>query len=216
MGTVLLVLGFFGLAAAISAGFKKGYFTWEPTEPPKLPDVKIDIIPKPPQTHPEPPKTPKEAPLPPKPAERPMPTKSNREKLYDAAYASLGIHRGRDTSVDKSVNCANALTDVMIRAGVPGLPPKGIASTASLYAWLLRSKDFEKMGEPEAGDICIYPTGYGNGSIRGHAFVKGKFQMMSNNSETGLWDNQWDSLEAADRYYTGHGGIPRSTFRWIG
>lgn len=165
---------------------------------------------------PETPKTEPQAPVLPEPKETPMtPTKSNRERIYDTAYACLGKHMGLDKSVDKSVNCANALTHVMILSGIPGLPAKGIASTASLYGWLLRSTEFEKIANPEPGDIAIFPTGYGNGSVRGHAFIVGKKNPMSNNSKNGLFEAHWDSLKEAEDFYTKKGGIPRHCFRWI-
>lgn len=173
-----------------------------------------------------PPIQPDTEPATPKPTSAPIPApepilsqtkQTNRERLYEAAYDSLSLPRGLDKSIDKSVNCANAATHVMILAGVKGLPKLGIAGTAMLYAWLLRSPLFGKISETEIkpGDLLIWPTTYGNGSIRGHIFVAGKFQLMSNDSSTGRWNNHWIFSEAK-AYYTGHGGIPMSAFRYLG
>jgi len=138
------------------------------------------------------------------------------KRLYDVAYASLGKKLGLDKSVPKDVNCANALSHVLILAGVKGLPVKGIAGTAALYEWLKKSKDFVEVQTPGTGDIICYPTGYGKPTIsNGHIFIKGKYQLMSNNSKSGLWDNHWKSLAEADAYYTQKGGIPRFCFRLI-
>lgn len=152
--------------------------------------------------------------VPPKP-------KTPSERLYDVAFESMGKRMGLDRTVPIELNCANALSHVLILAGVKGLPKKGIAGTANLYEWLKKSKDFKQIKVPEVGSIVIYPTGYDAPEIpgmpslsNGHVFIKGKFQMLSNNSKNGRWDNLWKSLDAADTYYTKLGGIARYCFRW--
>lgn len=184
------------------------------------------VKPKPeeaPEPVPEAPKQPVEPPKEVVVAPMPQPVKTNAQRLYDTAYESLGKRMGLDKTVPKDVNCANAATHVMILAGVPGLPKKGIAGTANLYEWLSTSPAFSQRKTPGVGDIVIYPTGYDAPEIpgmptlsNGHVFIKGKYQLMSNNSSTGLWDNNWNSLEKADEYYTKKGGIPRYSFHWKG
>jgi hypothetical protein len=192
-------------------------FTWHKVKKPK-----DDIITQP-EPVPEAPKLPVEPPTPVEVTPMPQPPKTNAQRLYDSAYASLGKRMGLDTRIPKDVNCANAATHVMILAGVKGLPAKGIPGTANLYEWLKKSKDFAEVRTPGVGDIVIYPTGYdapdipGKPSLsNGHVFIKGKWQLLSNNSFSGLWDNHWNSLEKADTYYTKQGGIPRYSFRWKG
>lgn len=153
-------------------------------------------------------------PKPTEPVKPPVQVKTKREKLYDLAVSCLGKRMGLDKSVPIELNCANALSHVLILAGVKGLPPKGIAGTANLYAWLKKSKEFELVSTPLLGDVLCYPTGFGNGKVsNGHVFIMGKKNPMSNNSATGKWDAHWDSLKEADDYYTKKGAIPRFTFR---
>ena len=202
---LIALLSFGTLAFATGRQYRLFENKWEDEE--YYPPITVGPM----KSDPEDPKTPPETPH----TSETVPSITNREKLYQVAYSCLGKHMGLTSGIDKSVNCANALSHVLILAGVNGLPQKGIPGTAELYGWLLRSKQFDKMAEPLPGDILIYPTGYGNGSVRGHAFVVGKRNPMSNNSNTGLWDAHWDSVSEADEFYSKKGGIPRSVFRYI-
>ncbi|RJQ33855.1 hypothetical protein C4568_03580 [Candidatus Parcubacteria bacterium] len=148
-------------------------------------------------------------PEPPKPVE-----KTRREKFYDYAYQCLGQKKGLDRSIPKEVNCANALSHVLIGFGVSGLPIKGIASSATLDRWFAKSPGFEKVSEPQFGDIISSPTGSGNGKIRGHVGVVGKHQIMSNNSRTGLWQSHWTLKEWID-YYQKYGGLKTNYYRLL-
>jgi len=151
-----------------------------------------------------PPKLPVEPVLPPK-----APTML--EQLYTLSKSLLGTHLGRDKSVPNMVNCANACTDVLIRAGVKGLPPKGIAGTSALLSFLEDSPEFQETRTYTPGAVIISATGTGNGRARGHVGICGNNQIMSNNSETGLWDTQWNWKRWHD-YYTQYGGIPTRFF----
>lgn len=155
-----------------------------------------------------------------KPKTSPM---TNQERLYSVAYASLGKDMRADKSVPIELGCASSMSGVLKLAGVKTLPAKGIPGTAQLFSWLKLSPQFSQIKTPGVGDIVIYPTGYDDPQIpglpklqNGHVFVKGKFQLLSNNSATGKWDNHWDSLEKADAYYTRYGGIPRYSFQYVG
>ena len=136
--------------------------------------------------------------------EIPMPTAT--EKLYDLSKSLLGTRLGRDKSIPWMVNCANACTDVLIRAGVKGLPPKGIAGTAALLSFLEDSTEFKEVDVYTPGAVIINATGTGNGKIRGHVGLAGYHTIMSNNSETGFWDDQWN-WERWYNYYEKYGGI---------
>lgn len=158
------------------------------------------------------PQKPVEAPVEPLPEpvkEIPMPT--NTEKLYALSKSLLGIHLGRDKSIPWGVNCANACTDVLIRAGVKGLPPKGIAGTAALLSFLEDSPEFQEVQEYTPGGVIINATGTGNGRIRGHVGLAGNNSIMSNNSETGKWDTQWNWTRWYN-YYEKYGGISTRHF----
>lgn len=163
----------------------------DPVEPPKLPVT---------------PSLPVE---PPKPL--PMPEKTKTEELYELSKSLLGAHLGKDTSVPWMVNCANACTDVLIRAGVKGLPPKGIAGTTALLSFLEDSTEFKEVDEYTPGAVIINATGTGNGKIRGHVGICGNHVIMSNNSETGLWDDVWNWTRWYN-YYQKYGGISTRFF----
>lgn len=134
---------------------------------------------------------------------------SKREKLYNVAYACLGIDMA---PTQDYVGCAEAVSFVMKKAGVPGLPKSGILSTFELDKWM--AKNLTRVNTPEFGDVAMFPTGTGNGSIRGHVFIVGKHKWMSNNSNTTLWDDHWKGAEAL-AYYQKKGGINARYYRWV-
>ena len=147
---------------------------------------------------------------------KPLPPMATRtRKLYDLAKSLLSMHLGLDKSIPWGVNCANAATHVLIKAGVKGLPAKGIAGTAALLSWLQSSSEFDEVDNPEPGDIIMSATGTGNGKCRGHVGIVGQHQIMSNNSETGLWDTQW-TMDRWNDYYRAYGGILTRYFRLRG
>ena len=187
----LLALSFILISAGVAAWRYKMF---------ALQEYPLEPLEEPPQAHTSPVTTPT------------MPT--HTEHLYDTSKSLLGIHLGKDTSIPWMVNCANACTDVLIRAGVPGLPLKGIAGTANLLAFLEKSDAFEEVFDYAPGLVIIAATGSGNGKIRGHVGICGKNQIMSNNSETGKWDTQWTIARWMD-YYTSYGDIPTRYFKWI-
>lgn len=137
---------------------------------------------------------------------------NHRQTIYNTAYSLLEQKLGKDTSIPKGVNCANAVTDVLIRAGVPGLPAKGIPGTWTLNEWLKANLVVVK--DPLPGDIIMSPTGYGKKSMpNGHVGIVGKYQVMSNNSRTGKWDTHFTQQTWRDRYET-KGGYPVIFYRW--
>lgn len=141
----------------------------------------------------------------------PMPEKTKTEELYDLSKSLLGTRLGKDKSIPWGVGCANACTDVLIRAGVKGLPPKGIAGTASLLSFLEDSPEFKEVQEYTPGAVIINATGTGNGKIRGHVGIAGFHTIMSNNSETGFWDSHWNWTRWYN-YYEKYGGISTRHF----
>lgn len=135
------------------------------------------------------------------------PKKTNRETLYDTAYASLGVDMA---PLNDTLGCAEALSHILIRAGVSLKSP--IVSSYALDQWL--QKNLKEVMDPEAGDIISSPTGTGNGKIRGHVGIVGKNSIMSNNSQTGKWDYHWTMKKWLD-YYEKYGGIPTKYYRWV-
>lgn len=169
---------------------------------------KMFAVQEPLEVLPEPQFAPESVPLP-EVKEIPMPTKT--DELYALSKSLLGQRLGRDKSIPWMVNCANACTDVLYRAGVKGLGTKGIAGTASLLHFFETSGQFKEVYSSVPGAIIISATGTGNGKARGHVGISGNNQIMSNNSESGRWDTVWEE----DRwvaYYTKYGGMSTRHF----
>lgn len=134
---------------------------------------------------------------------------SKGEVLYAVAKGCLGVDMAPTQDV---VGCAEALSFVLMKAGVKGLPKRGILGTAELDKWL--AKHLQKVKEPMPGDIIMSATGSGNGKVRGHTGVVGKTHVMSNNSATFKWDAHW-TLPEWLAYYEKKGGIPTRYYRWV-
>jgi len=167
----------------------------EPTEvPPEAPELPVEPV-----TLPEPVTTPT------------MPETTKTEELYYLAKGLLGEHLGRDKSIPWGVNCANSVSDVLIRTGIKGLPIKGIAGTFPLLQFLEDSPQFKETDAYTPGAVIVNATGTGNGKIRGHVGICGHTSIMSNNSETGRWDTQWNWTRWYN-YYEKYGGIPTRFF----
>jgi len=137
------------------------------------------------------------------------------EKLYALAKSLIGTHLSLDNTVPWMVGCGEAVSDLLKRFGIAGIPHLGIAGTAQFLTFLKNSNYFEEIHEYEVGAIIVNATGTGNGKVRGHIGVCGKNQIMSNNSETGKWDTQW-TYDRWNAYYHVYGGIPTRFFRLRG
>jgi hypothetical protein len=140
-------------------------------------------------------------------------------KLYETAKASLGKHMTLNNAVPAETGCAEAISAVLKAAGVT-VPVLGIASTATLYQWLLTSLHFTRIEAPEKGAVIVSPTGHGNGEVTGHTGILGAYGVqypnewgiMSNNSDTGLFLELW-RLSAWNQYYGEMGQLPVAFFR---
>lgn len=144
-------------------------------------------------------------PLPLKPT--PMPTQTKAEQLYALSKGLLGQHLSLNEAVPWMVGCAEAVSDLLHRFNVTGIPPKGIEGTAALQIFLSKSPQFQEIYTYTTGAIIISATGTGNGKCRGHVGVCGFNSIMSNNSESGRWDTVWDITRWTYYYHT-YGGIP--------
>lgn len=135
-----------------------------------------------------------------------MPSKS--DKLYDIAYSCIGIDMA---PLNDAFGCAEALSHVLMKAGVPDMHHPYVG-TADLDRWL--RDHLTAVEAPEKGDIAMFPTGTGNGKVRGHCFVVGEHSWMSNNSQSGKWDYHWKGADAIE-YYEVFGGIKARYYRWV-
>lgn len=121
------------------------------------------------------------------------------ELLYKTAVDNLGRDVTPKDEVDDEVSCAFSLNAVYKQAF--GKEIGGGASTAAMYLVLKNDKRFEKTSLYSKGCIIISPTGYGNGSIRGHVGIMGENErIMSNTSKTGLWESNMTLTSWIKRY----------------
>jgi hypothetical protein len=117
--------------------------------------------------------------------------------IYNAAKSSLGKPMTLDLSIPINVRCAEAVSAILKLAGIND-GPQGIAGTDELETWLRNNPKFEQIAEPECGAIVISAT---EGSQHGHTGIvaaagaegNGITGIMSNNSETGLFLELWNT-----------------------
>lgn len=152
----------------------------------------------------------------------PTPPLTMPEILYDTAKGLLGKHLTLNSSVPPEVGCAEAVSTVLLRAGITGVPVMGIASTAVMATWFANSKQFEEIMSPEEGAVIVSPTGSGNGTVRGHVGIIGRFDLqyrgdwgiMSNDSQTGLFLELWNYVNW-NKYYGAVGSLKVRMFRAV-
>ena len=117
----------------------------------------------------------------------------NSTKLYNEAKALLGQSLGADNASDGygTLACAESVNFIATRA--IGTPIGGLNSTAAMYIALCDTARFTRVSSPLAGDIVISPTGMSttNAAWHGHVGIAGEFGIMSNNSENGLWQEEY-------------------------
>lgn len=141
---------------------------------------------------------------------------TNRERLYTAAATFLGRDASPKNLADKDVACAESVSHVL---AIAGFNVGKILSTLELGQTLLNDKRFVKINtiDVDAGDIIIYESGTGNGKIpHGHTGIVGiNADVMSNNSDSGLWDLHLTLGSMKQRYQVIGGMVPHY-FRVIG
>lgn len=138
---------------------------------------------------------------------------SKRQALY--AYARICIGKNMSFDAPDEYGCADSVNQIALRA--LGRPIGGGASTNLMYASLRSSLRFLKVTVPQPGDIIISPTGYGGagGIANGHVgIVCEGGKIMSNNSNTGLWEENYTLASWRDRYWL-RGGYPVLFYRVI-
>lgn len=139
----------------------------------------------------------------------PMPTKA--DKLYSYSKSEIGAHLSLNNAVPWMVGCAEAVSWLLKHFGTTGIPTTGFEGTATLAAFLSHNTQFSEIYTYTPGAIMVAATGTGNGKIRGHTGVCGYNSIMSNNSETGKWDTQWDQKRWV-AYYENFGGFKTRYF----
>lgn len=111
--------------------------------------------------------------------------------LLDTAKKCLTQRITLDNSVPAELGCAEAVSVVLVRAGIGDIPKKGFAGTSGLNSWLKTSRLFVKIQSYELGAVIIAVTGectY-SGAVHGHVGICSDNNIiLSNNSNTGLFD----------------------------
>lgn len=146
---------------------------------------------------------PLETPTPPTPA----------DILYETAKSMLG----KETvpgDADDELGCALAVNTIHKKAF--GEEIGGGASTYEMYRVLSSETDkWAEIKAPEKGAIIISPTGFGNGTIKhGHVGICGIYGIMSNDSRTGRWEQNY-SYEEWEKRFQVLGGFPVRYFRRV-
>lgn len=120
---------------------------------------------------------------------QPMPTQTKAEQLYSTAYASIGKDMSPANIAPNSLACAESLNGVFFAAFNEHLGTgAALTSTQALYQEMVQDTRLEQITSMEEGAIVISPTGYSSeGAKHGHCGVVGKFDVMSNDSNSGLW-----------------------------
>lgn len=123
---------------------------------------------------------------------------------------------GKDASpeglADNTVACAESVTHILMGIGYIGYT---ITGTYTLLRALQQAPEWVEVSNPLPGDVILYASGTGNGSIPGHTGIvlENNF-VASNNSNTGLWDTHL-TLELMRQRYEVQGGFQRHCFRRI-
>lgn len=130
------------------------------------------------------------------------------QRFYELCYNFIGKHLTMDTSVPSIYGCAEAVSYALKEFGYP-IPARGYASTNELYKWLQANCD--EVDTPNVGDIIISVSYTGVQGARGHVGTVGKKAIMSNDSESGLWQPYWslagwlkhfkDDLKLTTKYF---------------
>jgi len=125
---------------------------------------------------------------------------SNAEKIYQAAKDALGTEASpRDIAPDE-LGCAETADEIVKRATgkyVNGTTKTVTISTAEMYKILSRNPEWEEIYLPEKGALIISPT---VGKNVGHVGICGIYGIMSNNSPTGTFEQNF-TYDGWDRYY---------------
>ncbi len=134
-------------------------------------------------------------------------------KFYNEAKAMLGKSLV-PAGVDPEYGCAASVNQ--LHRITFGFPIGGGASTALLLQSLIGSSFFQEVFNPLPGDIIIDATGTStipNSPItNGHVGVVGFYGILSNDSNTGLWSENYTQQTWNERYEV-QGGYKNRYFR---
>lgn len=144
---------------------------------------------------------------------KPMP-QTKAEQLYQTAKNCLGIDMSPADIAPDSLACAESLNGVFFKAfGTHLGTGAALTSTLALYKEMSLDTRLQKVDTPIAGDIIISPTGLSTKhSPHGHCGIWGNFDVMSNDSDTGKWKDNY-THEAWYNVFSKELGFPIYFFR---
>lgn len=106
--------------------------------------------------------------------------------MSNKIYKTGKQYLGKDVSAKyNELGCAEAVNFIVKKA--IGRAVGGDVSTYRMYKSLIKDEEFEKVQEPELGDIILSPTGYGDGSPGHVGIISDNGKIMSNRSADSLW-----------------------------
>lgn len=150
--------------------------------------------------------------------QEPLPTKpvpmTNSEKLYNVAFTCIGKDMSPLDVAPDSLGCAESLNGVYFKAFGERLGTgAALTSTKALYESMLKDERLEQVTLPEKGVMVLSPSGYSDkGAKHGHCGIWGNFDVMSNDSNSGLWMSNY-THEAWDNVFVKTLGFPTFYFK---
>jgi hypothetical protein len=136
------------------------------------------------------------------------------DHIYRVAKLNLDNHLTMDNSVPKEVGCGQALSKVLSLSGY-WVPKGGIAGTAMMLDFLVGNKAFKEVTEPLRGDVAVCATGQAGSLVpHGHVGIVGNEWVMSNSSQTGLWEANY-TLDGWRDFFEWRCGFKTRYFRAI-
>lgn len=141
------------------------------------------------------------------------PIKPAREYILDVAETYIGKEASVKNLAPEELGCAESVSHILHKCFADF--PDDITYTATLYSLLQQHPNFKRVLDFKPGNVIISPTGYGNGKVVGHVGIMGRDGIiMSNNSNTGLWDTKFDLPKWIARYRN-KGGLPIYVFERV-
>lgn len=121
------------------------------------------------------------------------PQMTNSQKFYNTALASLHKDMSPNDLAPDSLACMESVDGVYTATfGEHLLSMPARLSTQAAYEAMLRDPRLEAIIDPIPGDIVISPTGHSTkGAQHGHTGCWGKNDVLSNDSNTGLWSDNY-------------------------
>jgi hypothetical protein len=115
-----------------------------------------------------------------------MATLEESDNIADAAEVMINTDASPQDIAPDELGCAESVSNI-VRSVIPNFPV--ITGTWTLYDRLNKDSRFDKVSDPQRGDIIISPTGtLANAPFPGHVGILSDYtNIMSNDSNSGEW-----------------------------